>query len=93
MPSMWSLFQAIERANQTTIVIRFSRISKTRRLSHIDLLIKKTIQKGVLNIKLSNMPLTRKSDAKDKSDSRRLDHRTECLIIIQTILLFETFGN
>jgi hypothetical protein len=61
MPSTRSLFQPIQRFNKPTIVIRLARISKTRRLSHVYLLIKKAIEKGILDIKLTKMPLARES--------------------------------
>jgi hypothetical protein len=56
MPSPRSLLQTIERLDQ---MIRLSRISKTRSQSHVDLLIKITIEKCILNIKLTNMPTMR----------------------------------
>jgi hypothetical protein len=59
MPSAWSLLQTIKRPEQMTVMLRLSRISKTRRLSHIHLLIEKPIEKGILNINLLNVPLTR----------------------------------
>ena len=40
------------------------------------------MKKGIFHIKLMNRPMTRDSNAKNKPDSRRLNHRTESLIIV-----------
>jgi hypothetical protein len=59
MPHTRSFLQTIKGLDQVTVIIRLIRINETRRLLHIYLLIKKTIEKGILNVKMAKMPLAR----------------------------------
>jgi hypothetical protein len=58
-------------------VTRFIRISKTRRLSDIYLLIHEAIEEGVLNIKLMKMPTMRESHRKQQANHSWLNHWAE----------------
>jgi hypothetical protein len=42
-----------------------SRINKTWRLFHVDLLIKNTIEEGIMDVKLMNFPTTRNYNGED----------------------------
>jgi hypothetical protein len=42
-----------------------SRINKTWRLFHVDLLIKNAIEEGIMDIKLMNFPITRNDNEED----------------------------
>jgi hypothetical protein len=42
-----------------------SRINKTWRLFHVDLLIKNTIEEGIMDVKLMNFPTTRNCNGED----------------------------
>jgi hypothetical protein len=42
-----------------------SRINKTWRLFHVDLLVKNTIEEGIMDIKLMNFPTTRNCNEED----------------------------
>jgi hypothetical protein len=45
-------------------MIRPSRINKARGLSHVNLLIQITMEKGILNVKLTKVPAVRESHTK-----------------------------
>ena len=51
------------------------------------------IKKSVLNIKLRDRPLTNRSHSKKSADSGHVGHRSECLIIIASLLLLKTTGH
>ena len=51
---------------------------------HIHMLIESTLQKSVINIKLTKYPPTTYYNTKDKSDGDRLDYQTEGIIVINS---------
>jgi hypothetical protein len=61
MPRTRSLLQAIQSLYKTTEMLRTCRINKAWGLTHINLLLKNTMQKGILDIKLSKEPSTSNS--------------------------------
>jgi len=70
-----------------------SRINKTWRLFHVDLLVKNTVKEGIMDIKLMNFPTTRNDNGEDQSDGRLFDDRTKGFRVINTFLLSETPSN
>ena len=68
-------------------------IHKTRWLSHVHLLLKNAMKKGVLDIQLTQAPPTRDCNGENQANSDRFDDGTECIIIVQDISLFEPLGN
>jgi hypothetical protein len=74
-------------------MLRTVRINKPRRLAHIDLLLKNTMQKCILNIKLAKGPATSDSKGQQQPNSGRLNNRTEGILVVKTVPLFETLSN
>jgi hypothetical protein len=93
MPSARSLLKAVESLHQATEMSRPVWISKARRLAHINLLIKDTMQKSVLHIQLAKRPTTRNSQREEHTDGSRFHNWAEGVLIIKTIALLETLGN
>jgi len=56
---------------------------------HINLLTQLTVEKSVLDIKLRYRPMTNRSHSKESADSGHVGHRSECLIIIASLLLLK----
>jgi hypothetical protein len=69
------------------------RILKPRWLFHIDIFIEKSVQEGILNINLPKTPITRDCQRQQRSYSCGFDDWTEGVIIVHTILLFESLAN
>jgi hypothetical protein len=46
-----------------------------------------------LNIKLSKVPPSRSCNGQDNANGSCLDHRTECILIVNSIPLFVPFGD
>jgi hypothetical protein len=69
------------------------RINKIRRLLTVNGLLEMSVKKGVLHIQLMNRPLTRGSNAQHSPNRSLLNHRAECLIIINTRLLIISPSN
>jgi hypothetical protein len=72
-----------------------SRVNKTRRLLHINNLLKGTIEEDIMCIKLMNLPMVnlpmvRYSNGKDKPNSSRFNNRTEGFRFINTFLSSES---
>jgi hypothetical protein len=59
----------------------------------VDLLVKIAMKEGVLDVQLMNWPATRRGDAEDDADGRRLGDGAEGLIKINTLLLGKTPNN
>lgn len=70
---------------------RKSGINKTRRLRHKHFLVKSSMKKSVINIKLSNGPATSKGKVEDNPYSGGFDHLTERLIEVNARALMEPF--
>lgn len=61
-PSLRGLFQSIKGLLEATDMMWKQRMNETRRLSHIDFLMKKVMYKSVFNIKLTNGPVIRNNN-------------------------------
>lgn len=72
---------------------RQSWVDISRRLAHVDILLKNTVQESILNIELVKAPTTGEGKRKHQMDSGMLDNRTESFSIINTKLLFKPFGD
>jgi len=68
-------------------MIRMCRVNKTRRLLAVYYLIEMSMKKGIFHIKLMDPPMTRGCNTGNHPDSCRPYHRTESLVIINSILL------
>jgi hypothetical protein len=93
MPCTRSLFQSIQSLYKTAEMLGTCRINKAWGLTHINLLLKNTMQKSILDIKLSKEPSTSNSQGERQANGSRLDNWTERVFIIKTIPLFETLCN
>ena len=60
---------------------------------HINLLTQLAIEKSILDIKLRDRPMTNRSHNKESADSGHMGHRSECLIIIASLLLLKATGH
>ena len=69
------------------------RINIARGLLHKDLLFKKSMKKGIGNVKLPEGPFETDSNGENESDSGWFDNRTKGLSVVNTRLLVKTFGN
>ena len=77
MPCTRSLLEAIQCLHQAAQMIRTIRISKSRRLTHINLLLKNTMEKGILHIQLAKGPTMCDSQREQNTDGSRLDVMVE----------------
>lgn len=68
------------------------RIDKTRGLMHIDIFMEKSLEEGILDIKLTKRPAFRHCKSKDCANGRRFDYRTEGFLIINALSLMKAFG-
>jgi hypothetical protein len=59
-----------------------SGINKTGWLLTVNHFVKDAVEKGILNIKLTDRPITGDSNAEDEADYFRLGNRTEGLIVV-----------
>jgi hypothetical protein len=69
------------------------RVNKTWRLFHVDLFSKNTIEEGIMNIKLMNLPISRNRDRENQSDSGLLNNLIKYFKVINTFLLGKTSSN
>jgi hypothetical protein len=93
VPCTWCLFKTIESFIQFTNIPGMILADKTRRLTHIDLLIKNTMKESILHIELTKGPSSRHNNGEDKSNSGSLNNRTECILIINAIPLVVPFSD
>ena len=68
-------------------------VSHALLLHHIDLLLKMSIEKGIVDIKLANSPLAMECNAKHNTDGDRIYHGIENLMKINARLLVKSFSN
>jgi hypothetical protein len=61
MPSTGGLLHSIQGLDNMIVMIRLTRIGETKRLTQVYLLIEETIEKSILDIKLTEVPPVRKS--------------------------------
>jgi hypothetical protein len=67
---------------ETTDVVRMSGINKTRRLLTVNHFVKVAVEKGILDIKLTDRPITGDSDAEDEAYGFKLGNRTKGLVVV-----------
>jgi hypothetical protein len=82
VPDARSLLQTIQGLVETTHVIQISSINKTRRLLTIDNFIKHVVEKGIFDVKMTNMPIIGDGNTEDEADRFRLGNRTGSLVIV-----------
>jgi hypothetical protein len=93
MPGTRSLLETIQGLHEATQMIRTIWISKSRRLTHIYLLIKNTMEESILNIQLTKRPTAGDNHRKQDANGGWLDNRTETILIVNTITLFEPLSH
>lgn len=59
-------------------------VNETRRLNRVNLLSKRTLEEGVVYIKLLDWPVSTYGDIQDKTDRGGLNHRTEGFGIVNS---------
>ena len=69
------------------------RIAHTLRLRHIDLLGEMLVEKVVINIKLTKVPLAMECNVEHSTDDDGIDHGIENLVKINIRLLVKAFSN
>jgi hypothetical protein len=74
-------------------VVGLSVINKSWGLPHIDLFFKETMKKSILHIKLSERPTSKDCQGQKELDGCGLDHKAECILIVQSMALFESLCN
>jgi hypothetical protein len=84
-PGPRSLLEAIKRATQPTNHDVRNRVSG--RQLHVDLLTQLAIEKGILDIKLGDGPLSDRSNGEKSPDCSHVSNGSKSLIIITTLLL------
>jgi len=60
------------------------------RLLAVDRLVQMAVKKGVLHVQLMYVPGARSGDAEDDADGSRFNNRTECLVVVDVVLLRKT---
>jgi hypothetical protein len=90
-PGPRSLLEAVERASQPANHAIRNRVSW--RWLHVDLLTQLAIEKGILDIKLGDGPLSDRSNSKKSPDCGHVSNGSKGLIIITTLLLLKTTGH
>jgi hypothetical protein len=88
---MRSLFHIIKRATKTTNHAIRNKIPG--RWSHVDLLTKLSIKKGIFDIKLRNETSINRVCNKESVNSGHMNHKSKGLIIVKTMLLLKTTSN
>ena len=73
--------------------MRIINVFNALRLHHIDLLCKMHIEKGIVDIKLTNSPLVIQCNAKNNMNGDEIYHGTESLVKINARLLVKAFSN
>jgi hypothetical protein len=68
-------------------------IHKSLRLLHKDIFIESTMQKGIGDIELLDVPVKLSSKSKYKSDSSWFNHWTECLSVVNATSLIKSFSH
>ena len=74
-------------------MIREARINVPRRLFHIDLFSKMTIEEYILDIKLAERPVVGHNKRKDNTNSGSLDDRAKSVSVVKTRYLCIAVGN
>jgi hypothetical protein len=87
IPRPGSLLEAVERLVKTTPVVGMSQVDEAGRLLAVDLLVKRAMEKGILDTELMYRPGTRSGHAEDDANGGRFNNMTKCLIEVDTGLL------
>ncbi|KAL2583894.1 hypothetical protein AAZX31_14G103900 [Glycine max] len=91
-PSTRRLLQPIERSMKLTHKAILPLSNKPRWLLHINILLKITVEKGILNIKLMEGPVTNSSHSKKQTNSGEFGDRRESITVINAIYLCVAFS-
>lgn len=75
---------------QVTDMIKLRRINKVDKLLIVDSLIKGAVKKRILDIELVDWPRIANNNGEDSVDGGGFDNRTECLIVVHTMLSHTT---
>jgi hypothetical protein len=81
------LLKAIERAPETTDHAIGNRVA--RRWLHVYLLSQLTVKKSILHIKLTDRPVTNRSNGKKSTNSGHVSHWSKGLVIVTAMLLLK----
>lgn len=95
IPGTGCLLCAIKRFSKHAYVSGICRILKTWGfwgLAHVNGVVKRSMQKGIGNIKLANQPIVHKSNGKHHTDCDGFHHKTERFIVINPWALMKTFA-
>jgi hypothetical protein len=87
------LLQAIEGFVQTTYVLRPAGVDESGRLLAIDNLVESAIEKGILDVKLTDRPGAGDGDVEDKPNGGGLDDGAESLVVVDARTLGEATKN
>jgi hypothetical protein len=71
-------------------VLGASRVDEAGGLATIDDLDELAVEEGVLDVELASLPFKGERDGEDNADRGRFDIQTECLIVVNALLLRET---
>jgi hypothetical protein len=91
--SAGSLLQTIEGFVQTTYVLRPAGVDECGRLLAIDNLVESAIEKGILDVKLTDGLGARDGDVEDKPNGGGLDDGAESLVVVDAKKLGEATEN
>ncbi|KAL3015697.1 hypothetical protein AAZX31_06G170900 [Glycine max] len=86
-PCSRRLFQPIKRPTKLTHKAILPLSNKPRRLLHINILLKITVEEDILNIKLMKGPMTDGRHSKKQTNSGELGYRRESITVINAIYL------
>jgi hypothetical protein len=93
MPGTRSLLETIQSLHQATQMIRSGLVSKSRRLTHVNLLFQNTMKGSILNFQLAKGPTSCDCHREQDANGGWLDNRVEGVFIVKTIVLSEPFRN
>jgi hypothetical protein len=69
------------------------RTNKSWGLPHVDFFLEKTMKECILDIQLSKTPTSGDRQRQKEPNGGRLDNRTEGVLIVKPMTLFEPLGN
>ena len=74
VPCSRGLFESVDGFAKFTDVIGMIPINEAQRLGHIDIFSESALKKGIVDVKLSNSPMTPKSKAEYRANYRGFNH-------------------
>jgi hypothetical protein len=89
IPSSRRLLKSIQSPLKLAHMLGILRVLKTGRLLHVNIFLKKTMKEGVADINLTKAPSSRYSKREHKTNGDWFYHWTECVMIVNTLLLSE----